>query len=101
MKVVENDVFGNSEGSDIQRWQGVRIQELISRYMNELGIVGNYVAFFDRLESKQALKARFIKDLLETVHVDYQQSKKKANKIGRNEPCPCGSGKKFKKCCGR
>jgi preprotein translocase subunit SecA len=20
---------------------------------------------------------------------------------GRNEPCPCGSGKKFKKCCGR
>ncbi len=22
------------------------------------------------------------------------------NKIGRNDPCPCGSGKKFKKCCG-
>jgi SWIM/SEC-C metal-binding protein len=22
-------------------------------------------------------------------------------KFGRNEPCPCGSGKKFKKCCGR
>ena len=21
-------------------------------------------------------------------------------KIGRNEPCPCGSGKKFKHCCG-
>lgn len=24
----------------------------------------------------------------------------KSNKIGRNEPCPCGSGKKYKKCCG-
>lgn len=24
----------------------------------------------------------------------------KAVKIGRNEPCPCGSGKKYKKCCG-
>jgi hypothetical protein len=23
-----------------------------------------------------------------------------ALKAGRNEPCPCGSGKKFKKCCG-
>ena len=23
-----------------------------------------------------------------------------APKIGRNEPCPCGSGKKYKKCCG-
>ena len=22
------------------------------------------------------------------------------SKIGRNDPCPCGSGKKFKKCCG-
>ncbi len=22
-------------------------------------------------------------------------------KVGRNDPCPCGSGKKFKKCCGR
>ena len=26
---------------------------------------------------------------------------KKAAATGRNEPCPCGSGKKFKKCCGR
>ena len=25
----------------------------------------------------------------------------KAPKIGRNEPCPCGSGKKYKKCCGK
>ncbi|MGN1105021.1 MAG: SEC-C metal-binding domain-containing protein [Huintestinicola sp.] len=24
----------------------------------------------------------------------------KKKKIGRNEPCPCGSGKKYKKCCG-
>ncbi|BEP30313.1 SEC-C metal-binding domain-containing protein [Helicovermis profundi] len=23
----------------------------------------------------------------------------KKNKIGRNDPCPCGSGKKYKKCC--
>jgi SEC-C motif-containing protein len=23
-----------------------------------------------------------------------------SQKIGRNEPCPCGSGKKYKKCCG-
>ena len=24
----------------------------------------------------------------------------KAAKVGRNEPCPCGSGKKYKRCCG-
>ena len=26
---------------------------------------------------------------------------KKNKKVGRNDPCPCGSGKKFKKCCGK
>jgi uncharacterized protein len=26
--------------------------------------------------------------------------RRKAPKVGRNEPCPCGSGKKFKQCCG-
>ncbi|MCX5843278.1 MAG: preprotein translocase subunit SecA [Deltaproteobacteria bacterium] len=26
--------------------------------------------------------------------------KKDAKKVGRNDPCPCGSGKKYKKCCG-
>ena len=26
---------------------------------------------------------------------------KKSEKIGRNEPCPCGSGKKYKQCCGK
>ena len=25
---------------------------------------------------------------------------RRAYKIGRNEPCPCGSGKKYKRCCG-
>ena len=26
---------------------------------------------------------------------------KNENKVGRNDPCPCGSGKKYKKCCGK
>ena len=26
---------------------------------------------------------------------------KNENKIGRNDPCPCGSGKKYKNCCGK
>ena len=27
--------------------------------------------------------------------------KREGEKIGRNDPCPCGSGKKYKKCCGK
>ncbi len=26
--------------------------------------------------------------------------KREGRKVGRNDPCPCGSGKKYKKCCG-
>ncbi|MBU1167793.1 SEC-C domain-containing protein [Patescibacteria group bacterium] len=28
-------------------------------------------------------------------------AKSKDEEVGRNEPCPCGSGKKYKKCCGK
>jgi SWIM/SEC-C metal-binding protein len=41
----------------------------------------------------------------DTADLDRLQSPvvqvKAASKVGRNEPCPCGSGKKYKKCCGR
>lgn len=31
---------------------------------------------------------------------DVKKPVRKAEKVGRNDPCPCGSGKKYKKCCG-
>jgi uncharacterized protein YecA (UPF0149 family) len=31
---------------------------------------------------------------------DHGQEPPARQTIGRNDPCPCGSGKKFKKCCG-
>lgn len=33
--------------------------------------------------------------------VDAETERRGQQKIGRNELCPCGSGKKYKKCCGR
>ncbi len=38
---------------------------------------------------------------VDAVHGDVSSKPiQKNNKVGRNEPCPCGSGKKYKKCCG-
>ena len=42
----------------------------------------------------------------EKKHALYLEQKKsgtivKGKKIGRNDPCPCGSGKKYKQCCGK
>jgi hypothetical protein len=38
-----------------------------------------------------------------SIQKDYNRSKTVVNgsKVGRNDPCPCGSGKKYKKCCGK
>lgn len=38
------------------------------------------------------------------IKKEYNRSKMVVNegpKVGRNDPCPCGSGKKYKKCCGK
>jgi preprotein translocase subunit SecA len=37
----------------------------------------------------------------ETVSSEPQTVKREANKVGRNDPCPCGSGKKYKRCHGK
>ena len=34
-------------------------------------------------------------------HSSIKPYQKSYSKVGRNDPCPCGSGKKHKKCCGR
>ena len=36
--------------------------------------------------------------IISGVHVG--QARNYGNKVGRNDPCPCGSGKKYKRCCG-
>lgn len=38
---------------------------------------------------------------LDGIEVKPRPFKRLAPKVGPNEPCPCGSGKKHKKCCGR
>ena len=45
----------------------------------------------------EALRANLLKELTDAM----KPGPVKRVKIGRNEPCPCGSGKKYKKCCGR
>jgi uncharacterized protein YecA (UPF0149 family) len=40
------------------------------------------------------------KDLRALLHQEpLVPFKRTTPKVGRNEPCPCGSGKKYKKCC--
>ena len=47
-------------------------------------------------ERKEVAKKVIANDGKETV-----KTSKKSDKVGRNDPCPCGSGKKYKQCCGK
>lgn len=45
----------------------------------------------------------FSKEKRRDIQFNWRDSKMvvNENKVGRNDPCPCGSGKKYKKCCGK
>ena len=50
------------------------------------------------IEIKEVVKKQITNDS-DTSTV--KQPKVNKNKVGRNDPCPCGSGKKYKQCCGK
>jgi hypothetical protein len=39
--------------------------------------------------------------MVRALRPEMNQTREPTGKIGRNAPCPCGSGKKYKKCCGK
>jgi len=51
---------------------------------------------FQRKKKKELEQAR----MAGAGDMQVQQVVRSGNKVGRNDPCPCGSGKKYKKCCG-
>jgi preprotein translocase subunit SecA len=57
-----------------------------------------------RIQEKETIKRKSVAKVTGT-NKDGAESKQqtvvKGEKVGRNDPCPCGSGKKYKKCCGR
>ena len=51
-------------------------------------------------EPKEVSKAPRPQDMI-TNEKSTEQAKTKGKLVGRNDPCPCGSGKKYKNCCGK
>ena len=81
--------IGTQKNPAIVRVQTTNRAEQILDFCNEHGIQAMVGLEPDKPEDitdiERALLAR--------------QPARIAPKVGRNEPCPCGSGKKFKKCC--
>jgi len=76
-------------------------------YLKALAVAQRHMG---KPDGKEALRTAYMKLIYisyETGDPDgaerYERLLKalEAKKVGRNDPCPCGSGKKYKKCCGR
>jgi len=84
-----------------------RVDEICSHFMNNFCNRNEENDFVFKLlkdRSDRMKKINLTKYLTEGNGSDQSnQSPENAVsfKVGRNDPCPCGSGKKYKKCCGR
>lgn len=70
------------------------IVEFVARYRkNGQAFDHHEIAEFIKEEDRWFFKDGYAPEAIQAV--------RQGPKIGRNDPCPCGSGKKYKKCCGR
>lgn len=68
------------------------------------GIQEETVKSLYHLQRAENIERERVVEVTATNHGDSENKPKtvvKGEKIGRNDPCPCGSGKKYKKCCGQ
>ncbi len=62
------------------------------------------VKFLFSIEKEVVVERKQVAKPIQARHGNEDVSRtpvKKQDKVGRNDPCPCGSGKKYKRCCGR
>ena len=70
--------------------------DMLNKINSEISIYLLKAEIKQNIERKEVVKKVIANDGKETI-----KTSKKSDKIGRNEPCSCGSGKKYKNCCGR
>ena len=57
--------------------------------------------FLLKAEIRQNVERKQVNKEAKTNDKETVKQPKRVKKIGRNDPCPCGSGKKYKNCCGK
>ncbi len=100
-RMAANNGYTPAEMKKLCDESGLSVDTL---YINSLQIDEEH----EKIRSESAIESRtkFKKmvDLFRQAVLTENNKKNmpvKSKKIGRNDPCPCGSGKKYKKCCGR
>jgi SEC-C motif-containing protein len=107
-KQAEFDEKGARKWSTESDWRGLEILNAVEGGPDDEKGEVEFVATFiqDAQTIRHHEKAQFEKKDGIWYFVDgqavinNQPLRRETPKVGRNEPCPCGSGKKYKKCCG-
>ena len=92
------------EGDDL-RWTRLEVVHTEAGGLTDTSGVVEFKAHYRSGRKAGILheRSRFIRSDSRWVYVDGDLSPQAARgeKVGRNEPCPCGSTQKYKRCCGR
>ncbi|MDD6277771.1 MAG: preprotein translocase subunit SecA [Mycoplasma sp.] len=90
---------GYSQTNPVQAYtmEGFELfDKLLDKIDNDISVFLLKAEIIQNTEMKQTIKGS-ANDGKEKI----KSTPKKVTKIGRNDPCPCGSGKKYKQCCGK
>lgn len=103
------DVQGTKEWAEGAEWLGLEIVSTKNGGPEEsIGEVEFIARFAEKGQNREHHeRAQFKKDKSQWFFTDgkpvtgQQPVVRTSPKVGRNDPCPCGSGQKYKKCCGK
>ena len=82
---------------------GLANPDVIQRKINSY-LTGYQIPFQMHVTNPQEKISQFVRENNQWYYVDgkgQEPVRRESPKVGRNDPCTCGSGKKYKKCCGR
>ena len=100
-QAIRLQAYGNKNPVDVYKQESLDMfEEMISAIQNDTV----RRIFSARVKTESEVKReRVAEGIVATTAGDgtVKKQPRKVQKVGRNDPCPCGSGKKYKQCCGR
>lgn len=106
-----NGFDGDSIAQDETNWTGLEIVDQVAGGILDRSGKVEFIAHFTENGQNHSLHERsnferrdgkwfYVDGVFPEIQTPKINAEPSAVKAGRNDPCPCGSGKKYKKCCG-
>jgi preprotein translocase subunit SecA len=78
-----------------------RVQEDVVQKLFTVEIARESTAGMAEMEIQQRPQRVVLSHGAQPTEPERPAAKRQVDKVGRNDPCPCGSGRKYKRCCGK